>query len=180
MARYIDADKIVITELESNNKSKRFLDINNHCFITRNSKSIDTIISYVSKIIKDAPAEDVVPKSEVEGWKETAEAYQKQFEESYEKHQKEVEGLKKENEILSASNKTLALSRRGIETELIKAKQDVAREIFEEIENYILTCIENDEKVYDKGNDEYYDGRFMGFKIIEEHIAELKKKYIGE
>lgn len=62
------------------------------------------------------------------------------------------------------------------EAELAKAKQ----EAYEEIESYMLTCIENDEKVYDKGNDEYYDGRFIGFKIIEEHLAELKKKYIGE
>lgn len=58
-----------------------------------------------------------------------------------------------------------------------KIKREVARKIFEEIEEFILTCIENDEKVFNNGEDEYYDGRFMGFKIIEEHLVELKKKY---
>ena len=59
----------------------------------------------------------------------------------------------------------------------VAPKSEVTREIFEEIERFILTCIENDEKVFNSGEDEYYDGRFMGFKIIEEHLAELKKKY---
>ena len=59
----------------------------------------------------------------------------------------------------------------------VAPKSEVAREIFEEIERFILTCIENDEKVFNSGEDEYYDGRFMGFKIVEEHLAELKKKY---
>ena len=58
-----------------------------------------------------------------------------------------------------------------------RRQSEVAREIFEEIEKFILTCIENDEKVSNSGDDEYYDGRFMAFKIIEEHLAELKKKY---
>ena len=61
--------------------------------------------------------------------------------------------------------------------ERAETKQEIAREIFEEIEEFILTCIENDEKVSNNGEDEYYDGRFMGFKIIEEHLVELKKKY---
>ena len=58
-----------------------------------------------------------------------------------------------------------------------RRQSEVAREIFEEIEKFILTCIENDEKVSNSGDDEYYDGRFMAFKIIEEHLATLKKKY---
>ena len=62
----------------------------------------------------------------------------------------------------------------------VAPKSEVAREIFEEIERFILTCIENDEKVFNSGEDEYYDGRFMGFKIVEEHLAELKKKYTEE
>lgn len=51
------------------------------------------------------------------------------------------------------------------------------KKIFEDITDFILTCIENDEKVFNSGEDEYYDGRFVGFKIIEEHLVELKKKY---
>ena len=58
-----------------------------------------------------------------------------------------------------------------------RRQNEVAREILEGIEEFILTCIENDEKVSNSGGDEYYDGRFMAFKIIEEHLAELKKKY---
>ena len=54
---------------------------------------------------------------------------------------------------------------------------EVASDIFEEIIDFILTCIENDEKVFNSGEDEYYDGRFMAFKIIEGFLVELKKKY---
>ena len=132
MARYIDADKLVIEKIPL--KDHEIINVNNYLFVgRRNGKTTESIKNYFKQIIEQAPTEDVVPRSE-------------------------VEELKKENEVLSASNKTLALSRSKIEAELTKAKQDVAREIFEEIENIVA---------YDMGE-------------MLDKIDELKKKRIGE
>jgi hypothetical protein len=91
--------------------------------------------------LPDIPTADVVPRSE-------------------------VEGLEKENEILSKSNKTLAFSRTRIEAEIEKAKQEVAREIFEEIEKNMVTIDDIDFNRF----------RAIGRRTFEE----LKKKHIGE
>lgn len=87
----------------------------------------------VKSAIENAPTEDVVPRKQSENWKEIAIAYQKQFEDTYE-------------------DKQMAIK---------QAKQEVAREIFEELEKnpvVMQSCIFIDKKQY----------------------AELKKKYIGE
>ena len=58
-----------------------------------------------------------------------------------------------------------------------KIRTEVAKEIFEEIEAFIELFISNDERIYNRDEDEYYDGRFSAFTIVQEHIDELKKKY---
>ena len=52
--------------------------------------------------------------------------------------------------------------------------------LFMEIEAFIEVFISNDERIYNRDEDEFYDGRFSAFTIVQEHIAELKKKYTEE
>ena len=101
-----------------------------------------------NQIVK-IPTCDVVPRSEVEHWKEEANKYQ-----------------------------TLWCQ---AEIDLEQAKQEVAREIFEEIKKHINFH----EKLY--GNielhpvvSEFKRGVMMVTAYFDELIAELKKKYIGE
>ena len=49
--------------------------------------------------------------------------------------------------------------------------------LFTEIEQFIELFISNDERIYNRDEDEFYDGRFSAFTIVQDHIAELKKKY---
>ena len=67
----------------------------------------------VKSAIENAPTEDVVPRKQSENWKEIAIAYQKQFEDTYE-------------------DKQMAIK---------QAKQEVAREIFEEINKYVCQLL---------------------------------------
>ena len=165
MARYIDADKLVIEEIPL--KDHQIIKLDNNLFIGRkNGKTIELVRDYLKNAIENAPTEDVIPRSE-------------------------VEGLKKENEVLSASNKTLALSRRKIEDELNKAKQDVAREIFEEIENFIESdrgkaiCEDNSNDWFAKDRAKTFEtyhniGVENAKNTLRDLLDELKKKYIGE
>ena len=73
--------------------------------------------------------------SDVEDWKEIAEGYQKMFEDSYEEHQ----------------------------SVLAKAKTDVAREIFEELDKLIIRRMRADIPLIDD-------------RLVTD-ISELKKKY---
>ena len=119
---------------------------------------------------------DVVPKSEVEKLRaELAIVYAQNAGAEITKNK-----LRMELDVCTKFAQEFAkiIEKEALEKE--KVKSEVASVIFEEITDFILTCIENDEKVYDKGNDEYYDGRFAGFKIIEDHIDELKKKKFTE
>ena len=106
----------------------------------------------VKSAIENAPTCDVVPRSE-------------------------VEGLKKENEVLSASNKTLALTRRKIEAELIKAKQDVAREIFEEIEEGVKAAVS---ALQFENNPVHRNVKHNTYSSFMCFVKNIEKKYIGE
>lgn len=158
MAEYIDREK-VMAEINR---------IGGH-----NLCGWDTI--GVKALIDRQPTEDVVPRSEVEKYIVNMNAYGL----TAKRLAEENEGLKKENEILSASNKTLALSRRGIEAELNKAKQEVAREIFEKAKKRIHNEY-NDLSNIVPTDDDYYLGKLAGISEAEIIIDELKKKYIGE
>ena len=88
--------------------------------------------------------EDVVPKSEVEHWKEEANRYQTLWCKTY--NDFEISEL------------------------ITEAKQEVAREIFKEIETLIPTT-----------NDYNDTSNWFAFiDQLEELISKLKKKYIGE
>jgi hypothetical protein len=157
MARYIDIDKVIegvspYTHWGEDGEEVRL-------------RELRTILSVYS-------TKDVVPRSEVEKYRRELGKVRFALAEA----NKDKQGLEKENEILSATNKTLALSRRGIEAELNKAKQEVAKQIFEEIENKLSAnmsgeCIDSADTL------KWFDY----FEIhLAEDIAELKKKYIGE
>lgn len=55
-------------------------------------------------------------------------------------------------------------------------KQEVAREIFEEIDTTIRTDIKANNRYYG----DYQEGRNNAFYTVIRQLAELKKKYIGE
>ena len=129
----------------------------------------------VKNAIENAPNEDVVPRSEVELLKAN--------------HKKQVDRLIDE----CGNQSTLwrlhfeKIYQNGKET----LKQEVAREIFEEIENFAKEDIRQRQKYIDnfygknsKFNDtrsNWLGGKIDGIKeLMEECIAELKKKYIGE
>ena len=100
----------------------------------------------VKRVLIQAPTADVVPKCEAEEYRKIAE------------HQQSV-SMRRYFEI------------KRLKEELAKAKQEVAREIFEEIENFITNeCLtakdSRDIEGYVKSSVHY-------------GIAELKKKYTG-
>lgn len=128
MPRYIDADKFT----ERIKVSPAFCNINDGLLLQR----------VVIDLLNNAPAADVVPKSEVEELKKAYANYE------------ETTGLK-------------------------KAKQEVAREIFEEIEEYAELQIESlniAEKVDLSGAD-FFGGGKQAFVLLLDRLAELKKKY---
>ncbi len=161
MPRYIDADKL-LQQIDSRVPATYFEE--------RRVKNLCT------QLTENAPTADVVPRSEVEQLQRNLEQCENGYKQHIHlmecKHKDEVEGLKKENEILSANNKTLALSRTRIEAEIEKAKQEVVREIFEEIE----TILSKYRKKYSVGGYKYH--YFEANGVVPE-LAEFKKKYIG-
>ena len=118
MARYIDAEKIhdaieaIQTSLGSNDDK-----------IWRKNKLRYSGLAMARGVINDTPTADVVPKSEVDDWKEIAETYQKMFEDSYSKYQAKVDKLSSQ---LAKCKLDLHYSRK-----------EVAREIHETIMNSI-------------------------------------------
>ena len=104
-----------------------------------------------------APAAEVAPKSEVE-W------------------------LEKENaRLLSLSE----YNRSVIEQDITDAKAEVAREIFEEIENKINDDLKNNKRVLPQveiSNALWnrVSGKINALQGVLEYIAELKKKYTGD
>jgi hypothetical protein len=130
MARYIDADKL-------KNRMFNYYECVNENTGKDNYRG-ETLMNYeVADMIEDcidnAPTEDVVPRSEVEGYIVNMNAY------------------------------GLTAKRLAEENEQMKqAKQEAAKEIFEEIEN------------------KFHDDDFGDWVIDFMEYQELKKKYIGE
>ena len=104
------------------------------------------------------PTADVAPKSEVDDWKEIAETYQKMFEDSYSKYQAEVDKL----------NSKLA----KCQLDLRYSRNEVAREIFEEIEK-LFVRFDNITVDGEKARWDMLPIRFINHSDFEE----LKKKY---
>ena len=108
------------------------------------------------------PTADVVPKSEYEAVVSAVDNSTNEFlklHDAYQNAKTEVETLKDTNEHLAVM--------------LMEAKQEVAREIFEEIEKAIEKCKYNQETPF--GTEE----RYNPYAIIKQ-VAKLKKKYTEE
>lgn len=146
MARYIDIDQL-IDKIEGTD----WYHISKLGELARGANSKYDIPLYkhsdIKEVLNNAPTEDVVPRSEVDKWKAICEQLHKEMSERI-------------------------VEERKIERKL--AKQEVAKQIFEEIErtldNYHSACLPVGAiEAYT-----YYEGG------LGEAIAELKKKYIGE
>lgn len=111
----------------------------------------ETTLECVERAIRNAPIADVVPRSEVDRLeKELAKCY---------------EELDKSTDFYCSFTQS-KIQNCPIQAEIEKAKQEVAREIFEELGEVFLTIpIKGREKA-----------TIVDFK----RYAELKKKYIGE
>ena len=95
--------------------------------------------------------------------------------------------------IWEANHKKSVLDYHWLAIEVYKAgyckASDVAREIFEEIEELLNLQTKIACETRDKHKETFepnlsflamLDGRIYSLRVVEEHIAELKKKYIGE
>lgn len=116
----------------------------------------------VEEFLGEIPKADVVPKSEVE------------------EAEKEIDRLK---EILT----NYALQYGTVKTQqkvIAEAKQEVAREIFEEIRKEIELALDSNYKARHANGygefGEYVNGKIHALRGIDDFIAEFKKKYIGE
>ena len=118
------------------------------------------------RLIDKAPTEDVVPKSEVEKW--------------YAEYHKVKEDLKQEKMYHKSTDK---LADRYL-VELKQAKQDIAREIFEDIHKEIELALDSNYKARNNNGygefGEYVNGKIHALRGIEDFLAEIEKKYIGE
>ena len=155
MPRYIDADRFEV--VTSQRHSEDFIDG----------------MDYILDLIDKAPTEDVVPRSEMEKLQD-------------------VIFMKEDlTQKIAEERNQYAIEVKALKDELDQAKQEVAREIFEEIENFAKEDIRQRQKYLDTfygKNSKFHDTRsnWLGGKIdgikefMEECIAKLKKKYIGE
>lgn len=70
------------------------------------------------------------------------------------------------------------------QVELIKAKQEVAKQIFGKIHKEIELALDSNYKARNNNGygefGEYVNGKIHALRGIEDFLAELKKKYIGE
>lgn len=149
MARYIDADAL-IEMLNIKAKTDEEIGLYNHLALTQ------SFITFVER----QPTADVVPKSEVERWKENF-------------------------QILDAECSRLEKYEANYYNEVIKAKAEAAREIFEEIEKQIDLTVSVIQKILNARG-----GRSNGNTVLlskydmimesKKFIAELKKKYTEE
>ena len=155
--RHIDADKLEFDGKLLKDNENELIGMNGVGFIgKRNGKTIRLLKSLFKQMIENAPTEDVVPRAEVE------KARQVGFE------------LGKTDNIYGHSVDKMAKKIEELSIELEQAKQEVAREIFEEIET--LLDIYSCSKTYVGSvfEEHYFEG------ALENKIQELKKKYIGE
>lgn len=122
--------------------------------------SITDLFDGINKI----PIADVVPKSEVE-----------KANQEVEKADKEIERLTKILENYALQYGTDTDKQKVIE----QAKQEVAREIFEQMKKRIH--YEYTDLAYNvPEDDDYYLGKLAGISEAKNIIAEYEKKYIGE
>ena len=138
--RYIDADKLIKQMKDGKYVERK----------TYFQRGVNSAIDYWITEINHFPTTDVVPKSEVEALeKELANAYRQ---------------LDEAGNFYCSFTKS-KIQNCPIDDEVANAKQEVAREIFEEIEKLVIS--DNLEKYY-------------GYPVIaysELGYAELKKKY---
>jgi hypothetical protein len=182
MARYIDADalctyfKILYEHAQTNG-------MYNH------AKLYDRAFQAVA----DAPTAEVVPKIEVEALQEAlskAEADVKNYMKVAEYQQslsvKRYHEIKRLNEDV---DRLQEINNNQVEN-IRLAKQEVAREIFAEIENEIIGAIKSNVKAIDERQEKinaYEDsfivrcyGKIDALRGIDGFVEELKKKYTGE
>ena len=157
----------------------------------------ETTLECVERAIRNAPTEDVVPRSEVEDLQREYDSLAKtdisstelirKLKGKAEKANQEVEKADKEIERLTKILENYALQY-GTVTDKQKvidqAKQEVAREIFDKFECHISTgirilkdCINDTDAEQVK---RHLLGRLHELCGMEKFIAELKKKYIGK
>ena len=115
-------------------------------------------------MVENAPTEDVVPRSEVENLQKRI-ANQREEIERLRKHTHNIQQSRNHYKAKAESvGKQLHNVLQGYHNRIDQAKQEVAKQIFEEIEKIALTHI-----------DRY--GRCI---IDKNDLAELEKKYIGD
>lgn len=160
MARYIDADEL-LKELQEE------LDFETPMYTEEQNKYFNSGLRCAIRDVKKAPTADVVPKSEVEALTIELESERGSLNAYKTKHRNakvEVENLNLEIERLQHILDSYALQYGTVMDKHIvveKAREDVAREIFEEIDG--ITDLVAKGLI---GELEFYD-----------KIAELKKKY---
>lgn len=159
MPEYIDKEKL-----------KRDL-IDNRCFYP----------VIVKNAIENAPTEDVVPRSEVERWQlkyksdiETCDSTIHRLHNILLQFTDIVHKWGNKNGIDTTEISLVPILEQETDNIITKAKQDVAMEIFEEIEKIISKNTQHDIK-YGQLMVSGYNGR-----QIARFIDDLKKKYIGE
>jgi hypothetical protein len=116
----------------------------------------------VKRAIENAPTEDVVPRSEVE------------------KFIQEIDHIQKDKAEIKYLKEHL----------IEQAKQEVAKQIFEEIRQEIKLALDSNYKAKDEHLNKYKDydaqfislvnGKILSLRGIDDFLDELKKKYIGE
>lgn len=160
MARYIDAEAL---------ESELFRDGIAGIFLNY-PRRIKFTIGEIRGMLKNeriAPTADVVPRSEVERW--------------YAEYHKVKEDLKQEKMYHKSTEK---LADRYL-VELKQAKQEVAREMSAEMEHEIAEALKSNYKAlseFEEADELYYrvKGKIDALRGIQDFLAELEKKYIGE
>ena len=161
MARYIDADELI---------DKIFpIGLIDDGKYTINAKAIKMAVD-------SCPTADVVPQSEVE-------RLNKELDELAEEHSDLI--VEKDELFDIAEKQKIELeAMRGAANSYKMHYENLAREIFEEIEKIYNAEYKFYSKQYRKCNDpdgqSHLDGELTGIELLGEKIAELKKKYIGK
>ena len=175
MARYIDADKL----------KERLEDFSRWC-MDRRKEGVDFVLDCSLPAMVD---EDVVPKSEVEKLQEVIfkkEDLMQKIVEERNKYSDEVEWLTEDVERLQELNS------RNVE-DILLAKTEGAREIFEEIEKILNRKVARSKPQLEKLHSNKKDLSIWGYKDLgyfqgiistcedfQNTIDELKKKYTAE
>ncbi len=185
MPRYIDADALI-----------RLIEIDAVCNSGNFSKR-DVILN-----VKASPTVDIVPRSEYDAVVSAVDNSTKEFlklHDAYQKQKSEVNKLNYtllgvmhsvdkwlEGEELEQDEVNRAITMREKTLQIIEnTKTEVAREMFEEIESEIKEALNSNYRArpHIAESEELYhivEGKIAALSGIEDFIAELKKKYIGE